>query len=169
LLPYVEEEKLYQDFHLHESWDSPHNKELLPRMPKIYEPPARAETGSPPNASYYQVFVGEGAAFESTKPLSLTDFTDRSLTCLVVEAAQPVAWSQPADLSYADDQPLPELGGIFRGGSRFSGLAKQDGFNAAFADGSVRWIKRLRSEEDQSQFRSLILRKGNKTEPELLR
>src|SRR5438552_1781471 len=39
LLPHIGEEKLYQEFHLDEPWDSPHNIDLLPGMPAIYAPP----------------------------------------------------------------------------------------------------------------------------------
>jgi hypothetical protein len=31
LLPFLEERELYEDFHLNEAWDSPHNTKLLPR------------------------------------------------------------------------------------------------------------------------------------------
>ena len=34
ILPYLEEDGLYQSFKLDEPWDSPHNKPLLERMPR---------------------------------------------------------------------------------------------------------------------------------------
>src|SRR5438309_4181754 len=64
LLPYLEEEKLYAEFHLHEPWDSPHNTSLLRRMPKVYAPPSGVATGAPPTSTFYQVFIGEGTPFE---------------------------------------------------------------------------------------------------------
>jgi hypothetical protein len=36
LLPFLGQVPLYQEFHLDEAWDSPHNVELLSRMPPIY-------------------------------------------------------------------------------------------------------------------------------------
>jgi hypothetical protein len=72
LLPYVEENQLYSEFHLDEPWDSPHNKALLPRMPRVY-----ARPGSPPQepyATYYQVFDGPGAIFDSDKSKGLRPF-----------------------------------------------------------------------------------------------
>src|SRR5262249_4330457 len=36
LLPYLEGEGLYQAFKLDEPWDSPHNKKLIARMPRVY-------------------------------------------------------------------------------------------------------------------------------------
>ena len=39
VLPYIEEDKLYREFHLDEPWDSPHNKKLLSRMPAVLRSP----------------------------------------------------------------------------------------------------------------------------------
>src|SRR5262249_46626675 len=36
ILPYVEANDLYKQFHLDEPWDSDHNKKLIPKMPKFY-------------------------------------------------------------------------------------------------------------------------------------
>src|SRR5262245_3961507 len=38
LLPYLEEEVLYNEFHLDEPWDSPHNKGFLKTTPRCYQP-----------------------------------------------------------------------------------------------------------------------------------
>src|SRR5690242_4976740 len=109
-------------------------------MPKVYEPPVRADTGAPPNSTFYQVLLTTRPRSQKVARRSLADFTNPSLTCLVVEAAKLVLWSHPEDLLYGDDEPLPQLGGIFKGGSRLSGLAKLDGFHVVFADGCIRWI-----------------------------
>ena len=36
LLPYLEQQTLYEQFKLDEPWDSEHNKQLIPLMPEIY-------------------------------------------------------------------------------------------------------------------------------------
>ena len=36
ILPYVEQEDLYKQFHLDEPWDSEHNKKLIEKMPAVY-------------------------------------------------------------------------------------------------------------------------------------
>ena len=66
----------------------------------------------------------------------MTDVTDgTSNTILIVQTTtDPVPWTKPADLNIANDQPLP------------TGLQGK-GFNAAFADGSVRYIDRARINE----------------------
>src|SRR5262245_18711959 len=38
ILPYIEQQALYKDFKLDEPWDSPLNKKLIPKMPKIFAP-----------------------------------------------------------------------------------------------------------------------------------
>jgi hypothetical protein len=126
LLRYLGEEKLYHKFHPDEPWDSPHNKKLLAKMPKVYAPPG-VKTKQP-GLTYYQVFVGPHAGFEEHAALVMNSmFLDgTSNTFLVVEAGKPVPWTKPADLDYSPDKPLPPLGGIF------SGV-----FNAAMADGTV--------------------------------
>jgi prepilin-type processing-associated H-X9-DG protein len=72
ILPYVEQQQLFNQFHLDEPWDSPHNKPLLAQMPKVFQSPA----ANPPDpySTYYQVFDGPGAAFNSDKGAGLKPF-----------------------------------------------------------------------------------------------
>jgi hypothetical protein len=148
LLPFIEEDALYQEFHLDELWDSPHNLTLLPRMPRTYAAPGRKAGKLPPYHTVCHVFVGPGAAFEGVEGLSTqTDFPDgTSNTLLIVEAGEPVPWTKPQDLTYEPDQPLPDLRSLFR-----------DGFRAALADGSRRWIQKGTGE---ATLRAAITRNG---------
>src|SRR5688572_21107042 len=125
LLPWIEQKELYEQFNLDEPWDSPHNLPLLARMPEVYKP----VEGGPPaleNATYFQVFVGKGTAFEGEKGLNIkTDFPDgTSNTLLIAQAAHAVPWTKPEDLTYSPLEPLPKLSGI-----------RPRSFQAAFADG----------------------------------
>jgi RNA polymerase sigma factor (sigma-70 family) len=145
LLPYLDEQKLYKRFKLNEPWDSAHNKALLKEMPRVYAP----VTGKPkPGHTYYQVFVGPGAAFEERQamriPASFTDGT--SMTILVVEAGSPVPWTKPEDLPFNPNKPLPKLGGMFHGD-----------FNALLADASVNFLSR---KADADMLRAAITRAG---------
>jgi uncharacterized protein (TIGR03067 family) len=145
ILPFIEEQPLYREFKLDEPWDSDHNKKLLARMPKIYAP----VRGQPkePHSTHYQVFTGPGTLFEGNMRITLAGVTDgTSNTVMVVEAAEAVPWTKPADLPYDPKQPLPKLGGMFK-----------DVFNAAFADGSVRALPR---QFNADIFRALITRNG---------
>lgn len=131
LLPYLEQDELFAQFHLNEPWDSAQNKPLLAKMPKLYAPPLPGKTKEK-HATFYQVFVGKGTAFEGKEGASLADMADgTSNTVAIVEAAEAVPWSKPADLPYDDKKPLPKLGGLFG-----------KGINAAFVDGSAWWLKK---------------------------
>jgi RNA polymerase sigma factor (sigma-70 family) len=130
VLPYVDQDDLFKQFELEEPWDSEHNKKLLTKMPKIYAPVRGKNKDS--LSTHYQVFTGKGTVFEGTQGLAITDITDgTSTTIAIVEAAEAVPWTKPADLTYDPEKPLPKLGGMFK-----------DVFHAAFADGSVHTLKR---------------------------
>jgi RNA polymerase sigma factor (sigma-70 family) len=143
VLPFVGEGELYKQFKLDEPWDSPNNKKLLSKIPKLFaDPTGKARD---PSATYYQVFVGPHAAFEKHQftaiPVSFPD--GLSNTILIVEAANPVPWTKPEDLHFAPDEPIPELGGLF------PGL-----FHAAFADGAVYGISK---KIDPTNLRNAIM------------
>ena len=132
ILPHLGHEELFKEFKLDESWDSPHNIKLLPRMPAVYGLP-KVKTKEP-YTTFYQGFVGIGSLFQPNSPggVRITEITDgTSNTIAIVEAGEPVPWTRPADLPFDQKLPLPKLGGIF-----------PDGFNAAYADGSVHFIPR---------------------------
>jgi len=125
LLPYLQENELYHQFKLDEPWDSPHNKALLKKMPKVFAPPG-VKTPEP-YSTFYQVFVGPHAAFEKHRGLRIVDFLDgTSNTILIAEAGSAVPWTKPEDLHFAPDEPIPQLGGLFPGK-----------FHVAMADGSA--------------------------------
>lgn len=114
LLPYIEHEKLYEKFKLDESWDSAHNFALLSEMPPVYE--TYRFVRSEPHMTTYRVFVGRGAAFEGPRGISLGSFDDGlDNTLLIVEAAEAVPWTKPAELAYSPEGSLPLLGSPFSG------------------------------------------------------
>jgi hypothetical protein len=146
LLPYLGQEELYKQFKLDEPWDSPHNQKLLARMPAVFAHPQA--TPKKPHSTYYRVFVGKETIFTgSPKGVRRADITDGTVTTLaIVEAAEAVPWTKPEELPFAADQPLPKMGGHFT-----------DGFGAAFAEGSVYF---LRTNVSEKTLRAWITRAG---------
>jgi hypothetical protein len=151
ILPFIEQDHLYRQFHLDEPWDSEHNKKLIPLMPMVYSdpvgPPARE-----PGTTYYQIFVGGGAPWDKSpkQPSIPRTFVDgTSNTIMIAEGAEPVVWTKPDDLTYDPKMPLPKLGPR-------PGMA----FLVALADGSVRSISRAMSEKT---LRAAITAAGNET------
>lgn len=144
ILPYIEQNELYRQFKLDEPWDSPHNYALLAKMPTTFEH-FHGRVAPVQFTTYYRVFVGPGAAFEGPIGISLKDFPDgTSTTLLVVEAADAVPWTQPAELGVRPECAVPRLGGHF-----------PEVFVAALADASVRMVNTATSE---STLRAAITR-----------
>ena len=132
ILPYIEEAPLYNEFHLDEAWDSPHNKRLIDRMPKGYLAPGA--TSKPGVPSYFAVNGPDTImtlAGEGTKMAQITDGT--SNTMMVVEAKRDIPWTKPEDIPFdaAKAEKMPEIGGYWSGG-----------FNVLMCDGSVRFLKK---------------------------
>jgi hypothetical protein len=157
ILPFLEQNTLYQKFRLDEPWDSPHNKPLSLTTPKCFLPSggSRDEDG----LTRYQALVGPGTAFERPG-LTWNDFPDGlSSTILVVEAGDPVPWSKPVDLNYAPNEPLPGFGAGYSKPVHFfcREVARSPGFAVCLADGTSMF---LRSSTDERIIRALATRNG---------
>ncbi len=147
ILPYIEANGLYNEFHLDEPWDSRHNKALIAKMPNAYKCPSRPQAAE--GTTTYKAFVGGGALFDPTKPAGIQQVTDgTSNTMAVVEGKTPVIWTKPDDIPFDPKAPASFLDA----GSNHPG-----GFNVLFADGSVRFIKTSTAVQ---AFRALITRAG---------
>ena len=109
LLPYLEQQTLYNQFHLDEPWDSPHNKTLIELMPQVYRSPF---SDSPLGyTTYLGNAVDEGLFSKPDGPmkdsrdyqkagLTLDDCSDGTIdTLILVEANDDhaVIWTQPGD------------------------------------------------------------------------
>jgi hypothetical protein len=148
ILPFVEEEELYSQFHLDEPWDSPRNLKLLPKMPKLYVVSHAEEAAG---LTHYRVFVGPNAAFENPgtdvknpRGLRPENFpAGPGKTIFVVEAAEAVPWTKPDELDYDPERPIPPL------------LYLPGYSQAAMGDASVRQIPRGATE---SELRKMIER-----------
>jgi hypothetical protein len=77
LLPYLGEEGLYRQFKLNEAWDSPHNLELLPKIPAVYAPPASGMT-KVSFSTFYQVFDGHYERYGRNEPEKLMKLLNTS-------------------------------------------------------------------------------------------
>jgi hypothetical protein len=148
ILPYLGEKSLYQQFHLNEPWDSPHNRALAARMPNVYRSPASKPKS--PEETNYLLAVGDGAGFASQRDTpTFAEIRDgTSLTILAVEANgdHAVVWTKPGDLPFDPNHPDRGLGGVY-----------PDGFLAAFFDGSV---SLLDFPQDRGNLRALFTRAG---------
>ena len=151
ILPFIEEEELYKQFHLDEPWDSEHNKPLIEKMPAVYKHPKFDK----PGMTIYQGVVGKGHAFEGNQGVLLSSFTDgTSLTIMLVEASpeNAVPWTKPADWEPDDNNLMKGLGGLLTGGI----------VNCGFADCHVEGIA---PGIDRTVFKALLTRNGGEKIP----
>jgi hypothetical protein len=155
ILPYIEQEALYKQFHLNEPWDSPHNRQLIAKMPNLYadlDPQGKklAKEGK----TTVEVPVGPETVFyknEGTKLKEITDGTSQTILIVEVEPSRAVVWTKPED--WEVDMAHPRRG-----------VERDDRniFTAARCDGSVHAVP---SNIDEKTLRALLTRgAGDKTE-----
>ena len=143
ILPFIEENELYEQFHLDEPWDSAHNKQLIAQMPQIY-----AHVGEDPTQgkTHFLGVAGEDSFFfdkKSPKGRQLRQFTDGTSNSLaVVEADTSVIWTKPEDYDVDMDNPTKNLGNLRPGNI----------FNAIFTDGHVESISKDAAERVKALF-----------------
>jgi hypothetical protein len=105
ILPYLEQQALYDQFHLDEPWDSPHNATLVGKMPEIF---AVDNDDLKAGKTRMQMPMMEGATFYGDGPqVTFAKVTDGAAnTILVVQAPKEnaVPWTQPKDLELSADR-----------------------------------------------------------------
>ncbi len=126
LLPFLNERQLYAEFALDQPWDSPHNKPLIEKMPKVYASPWLDIT---PGHTTFLALVGEDTIFggpQAIKFQNITDGTSNTATFVEVKPSLSVPWTAPRDYAFNPEHPGEGL------------RVGPDGrFLAAVADGSV--------------------------------
>lgn len=118
ILPYMEDSALYQQFHLDEPWDSPHNLKLAQTVPQAYINPTNSELaaegktvyqvpahpssvfGPPPESADPEKALRQGTVYYRATGMPIRQVKDgTSNTVLIVEVPpeDAVVWTKPAD------------------------------------------------------------------------
>jgi hypothetical protein len=148
ILPFLGQQNVYQQFHLDEPWDSEHNRQLISRMPAVFQPGDQQLA-----AAGWTRFVaprGESTVFPPDgQPIRFSRIVDgSSQTILLVEAddEHAVVWTKPDDLEIDPDEPHRGLA-----------VRSPGAYLVAFADGSMHMIG---SDIDRATFAVLFTRAG---------
>ena len=111
ILPYLDQNELYKQFHLDEPWDSPHNKSLIAKMPDVYRCPEIDPEKAPVGKTTYVTPRGEQTMFPGATGVSIAQVTDgTSNTIAVVDAGADnmVVWTVPDDWEIDGIELKPE-------------------------------------------------------------
>jgi len=146
ILPYIEEQPLYEEFHLDEPWDSAHNRSLISKMPTLFaDSDPKLQQLVQGGKTMIQVPVGPETMFfnnDGAKFAEIKDGTSNTIMIVEVDPAHAVEWTKPADWEVDLKNPSQGLA-----------RADRDFFTAAYADGHVEIItpkkageKRLRAQ-----------------------
>lgn len=100
LLPYLEQQPLYDRYDFDEPWDGPNNRQLGALMPKAFACPSHAPGGAVNTTTSYAAISGPGTLFEADTSSSIASVTDGlSHTLMVAEATGAgIHWMEPRDL-----------------------------------------------------------------------
>jgi type II secretory pathway pseudopilin PulG len=145
ILPYMEQNKLFDMIDLSKPWDDPVNKSAFETHVPTYDCPSAT---SPPTHTTYFALVGPDRCFDPTEPRKLAEITDdHGLTLMIVEgpAKAAVHWMSPLD---AADEVLfhPTAG---------DPLPHPIGVNASAVDGHVLLIGEKMSLEKRCALASI--------------
>jgi hypothetical protein len=99
VLPFMEQQRLYEEIRLDEPWDSLHNSQFHGKMPRTYYCPSRPMEEQTTGLTPYQMIIGTDTISNGPNSIKLSDVTrGQSDTLLFVEASVSVPWMKPEDL-----------------------------------------------------------------------
>ncbi len=149
ILPYLEQQALYDSFKIDEPWDSPSNKQWSQISLDIYRTPHLDRKPAGPGLTNYLGVFGDDAIFtgkEGTAIRSIRDGLSRTIMVVEVPDEQAVPWAKPVDYKYDPDKPGA---GMFAAGNNQS--------VAGFGDGHV---TRIDQSIDRIVLKAMFTRDG---------
>jgi prepilin-type processing-associated H-X9-DG protein len=131
ILPYLDQEALYQTIDLAKPWNDPANARARETALSVFRCPGAV---GPENTTAYLAIVAPGGCFLPNEPRRLAEITDgagETLMVIEVDDANAVPWMAPVD---ADEALVMSFGTATK-------LHHNGGMNACLVDGSVRFLK----------------------------
>jgi type II secretory pathway pseudopilin PulG len=105
ILPYMEQQALYDSIDLTKPWDDPANEHAYNAMPEVYRCPSDPTDNADKHLTTYLAVVTPDSAIRTADSLSFAEIPAPSETLLVIDAApsQATHWMSPVD---ADEEVL---------------------------------------------------------------
>jgi prepilin-type processing-associated H-X9-DG protein len=131
ILPYLEQDRLYQTIDLSKPWNDPANAKARETSLSVFRCP---EAVGPQNMTTYLAIAAPDSCFLPRESRRLAEITDaHGSTLMVIEAGEEnaIPWMAPMD---ADESLVLSLGPTTK-------LHHMGGMNASFVDGSVKFLK----------------------------
>jgi hypothetical protein len=150
ILPFLDQQALYDQFHLDEPWDSAHNRSLISKIPAVFRCPDENDASAKDGKTRYLAPRSAATIMRGAEAVALRDIADgTSNTIIVLDAGddRAVEWTKPADWEF---DPDPAVETIFNS-------HEPAGTNMAFADGAVRFIS---ATIKAATLRALLTRDG---------
>jgi hypothetical protein len=113
ILPFVEQQALFNQFKLDEPWDSEHNKKLIDKMPKLYAAPGSKVAEK--HMTNYVTVRGPNTMFppgQAIRMAQIRDGTSNTAMVLEVDDEHAVIWTRPDDFEPDKDNPLKGVVGL---------------------------------------------------------
>ena len=116
ILPWIEQDSLFKQFKLDEPWDSPHNKQLLEKMPDVFR---SRQSKAPPGYANWLAVRGPGCFLSPQGKGNLINEIPDGLTntamIVLVDDSRAVEWTRPDDFDYDLQDPTKGLGKLYPG------------------------------------------------------
>ena len=152
ILPYIEEQPLYEQYDFNKPWDDPVNQRVVNTPLAAFHCPS--EAGPTSTDTSYVMVVGPGTLSDGPSAARIDEIRDgTSNTIMLVEIENSgIKWAEPKDIT------VDEL--IARCTGPGAKTAHPHVFNVAFCDGSVRAIS---TDIDPQVLRALLTRSGGES------
>lgn len=154
ILPFLEQNSLYQQIRLDEPWDSEWNSQFHDQCPKVYQSVFNPD----PSKAVIGVVVGEKTVFppvtrKGQRGIRIAEIQDGTYNTILLVPCKPVCWMDPTG-----DPRIGQLQSVIE--------VEYDGapgtIPAAFCDGSVQRISLL---IDETIWRNLLMRSDGQNVP----
>ena len=159
LLPYLDQQDLYDQYKFDEPWDSDANKKVLNQMPDVFRHPSIVKDST---ATNYVGITGHGCALGNNmnKGHSISDVTDGlAFTVFMIESKANIPWTKPEDFPietiYKDRKTNRKAVSQFE-------FLDEAGLGAGFGDGAPRFLDRKKlTSPDYGAFAIQVDENGN--------